>query len=202
MRTTLTLAITLGLAAGANAEAPKRGKNLEAGEVLITTKKIGDSPIPQARVRALVDAPVETVWALVSDCDNYKKNMVRVESAKKLWEKGEASSPDGAVVVCTTTIDMPFPLANLTSKTAGKHTIKDGVYRRAWKLLKGDYHSNTGSWTIKKYKGTERTLVEYKIHAVPKIPVPAFLQEAAQASSLPDLIGHLRMRAKAYKASK
>lgn len=202
MRTALTFLVVVGLANGSSAEPPKRGKNLEAGEVLITTKKIGDSPIPQARVRALVDAPVETVWALVSDCDNYKKNMVRVESAKKLWEKGKADSPEGAVVVCTTTIDMPFPLSNLTSKTAGKHTIKDGVYRRAWKLLKGDYHSNTGSWTVKKYKDTDRTLVEYKIHAVPKILVPAFLQEAAQSSSLPELIGHLRKQAKNYKANK
>jgi ribosome-associated toxin RatA of RatAB toxin-antitoxin module len=181
----LTIAIALTLCLPVLGNTPTKAR-LEKGDVIITTKKIAGSPIPEARVRALIDATPEKIWPLVEDCNNYKANMVRVKDAHEISRKGET-------VVCETTIDMPFPISDLTASTRARHTIKDGTYRRAWKLLKGDYEVNTGSWTLKAYDDG-RTLVEYRIHAVPKIPVPGFLQQAAQSTSLPKLINHLRKR--------
>ena len=112
--------------------------------------------------------------------------MLRIKSAREL-------SRVGNVVTCTVTVDLPWPMSDLTAVTRAVHTVKDNFWQRRWKLVKGDYKVNSGSWTLRTFDGKlNRTYVEYRVHAEPKNWVPGWLRTRAQKSTLPDLIKKIR----------
>lgn len=167
---------------------PTFNDRLAAGEVIVETQTVKGSDIPKAIVTGVVDAPPAAVWAIISDCNHYEKNMIRVADAKEVSRSGDE-------VVCEVTTDMPFPLSNLTARTRAKHTVGPPVWSREWQLIEGDYTSNVGSWRIQAFnlEGT-RSLVVYTVHAVPDMFVPDSLIRKAQKDTLPDLIKHLRSK--------
>ncbi len=157
------------------------------GEVVCTTRPVPGSPTPQLIVHAIVERPVERVWRLIESSADYARYMPRVKSAVEL-------SRDGDTVRCKQTIEMPFPLKNLTSTTEAKHTVVVGeLYKREWHMLSGDYKRNQGSWTFEPVDGDQsRTLVRYQIHAEPKTKIPKKLQSLVQEKAMPKLIRVLR----------
>lgn len=168
----------------ARALADDRGA-LASGKVLISTRNVGGDT-PEVTVKAVIDAKPKRVWRLVSDCNRYEKTMLRVEKARQL-------SKHGNKVVCRVTIDMPWPVSDLTATTEARHIIRPGYYARRWRLLSGDYKQNRGSWVLRPFgKDQSKTLVVYTVHAIPKIWVPAWIRNKAQKSTLPDLIEKLR----------
>lgn len=179
------------LGAGAALAADDRATKLDKGEVLVSAQKVEGSQAPRVKVEAVIDASPEDVWAVVKDCENYKKTMPRISESK--LEKRE-----GNVVICRTRADMPFPLADLEAVTRGVESVEPGKrWAREWDLVEGDYNANTGGWELTHWKGEEsRTLVVYKLHADPKLAVPQGLINAAQKSALPDLMHQLRKSVK------
>jgi len=164
-------------------------KRLEQGEVLVTTEAVAGSRAPRIVVQALIDAPPEAVWKHIEQSAHYAEFMPRVKESREL-------SRQGADIRTRVTVDMPFPLRNLTATTRVKHTVEPGVrYVRAWTLEDGDYHVNEGSWTLVPYEGqAERTFVVYRAHVIPKIPIPKAIQSAVQERAMPRLIEALRAR--------
>ncbi len=162
-------------------------KRLEAGEVIITNEKLEGSSVPRVTAVGVIEAPPEKVWAIIEDCANYSKNMVRI-GASKLIER------DGGTFICEVTADLPWPVPDLTSRTRAVHTIEPGVlWQRKWSMISGDYHKNEGSWTLTPYKGEPgRTKAQYQIHVEPKIHVPDSFIASGQRKSLPDLFEKLR----------
>ncbi len=165
-------------------------ERLTAGEIIVETKNVKGSDIPQAIVTAVIDAPPADVWALISDCSKYKTNMIRVVEAREISRKGND-------VTCEVTTGMPFPFSNLRAKTLAKHTVGPPVWSREWNLIEGDFVSNTGGWRIQAFdlEGT-KSLVVYTVHAVPDMMVPDSLIRKAQRDTLPDLMKHLRKKVK------
>ena len=177
MRLLLLLLITLPALANDAAK-------LKKGDVLVTTKKLDDGSI-LAIVHAIIKSPPAKVWQLIEDCSKYDTTMSNTKNAKELSRKG-------GDIVCQVEIVTPFPLANLHATTAVRHSIKEGVYRRSWRLLKGDFIKNEGAWILSPVADGKETHVEYRVNARTKIPLPGFIQESAQKRTLPELIGHLR----------
>ena len=160
---------------------------LDKGEIIIKRQKVSGSGAPKTTVMAVFESAPDKLWNILSKCGRYKETMVSILSAKELSRKGNK-------VRCEVTVDLPFPLDDISSVTEATHTVKPGkLYKRAWTLISGDYKSNTGSWTLTPFntQGT-RTLGIYVIHAEPNIPIPDAIRNAAQKSSLPNLIKHLR----------
>lgn len=162
---------------------------LARGEVLIGTEPVAGSSAPRIVVRAVFDAPAEAVWKHIDQSSRYAEFMPRVKEAREL-------SRVGPEIRTRLTIEMPFPLKNLTATTRARHTVEPGVrWVREWKLEEGDYHVNEGSWTFVPFEGdAARTLAVYRVHVVPKIPIPKALQSAAQEKAMPRLIEALRQR--------
>lgn len=162
-------------------------KKLEAGEVIISNEKVEGYDLPRVSAIGVIEAPPEKVWAIVEDCENYEKTMVRIADAKLLER-------DGGTVICRVTADLPWPVPDLTSETRAVHTVEPGVrWERKWTMIKGDYRANTGSWTLTPYKGDpKRTLARYQLHIDPKIHVPDSFITSGQRKSLPDLFEKLR----------
>jgi ribosome-associated toxin RatA of RatAB toxin-antitoxin module len=185
------LVLLLALAAGEDVAA-----RLEAGEIIVTTEPVADSNVPRAKMQGVIEAPPEQVWAIIEKCGDYVKTMPRVAASKEL-------SRDGGMMECEVTVDTPFPLSNLTSRTQVVMTIDPGVrWERSWKLLSGDYKANEGHWLLTPYQGDpNRTHARYEVYADPKIHVPQSLINSAQARSLPKLIQGLRDQTQAKKAT-
>ena len=174
------------LASQADDKAEQRQK-LEAGEVLIKTKSLKGG-VSVVRMMGLIKAPMTKIWSLIEDCNKYTKTMLRLKEAKEL-------SRNGNQITCKTVLAMPFPVKDLTAVTVATHTVKPGKeYKRAWKLVKGDFRVNTGSWQLKPYKDG-RTLVIYKAKAAPTVDVPDVLRSAAQKKTLPKLFRHIQKQA-------
>src|SRR6185312_9045630 len=90
----------------------------EKGKVEIKSYAVPGSPAPRIVARAVMDAPAKKIWAVLSDCANYKYRLPRV-AASELVKK------EGNVHTCKVTVSMPFPLSNLSGVTAAVHTESD-----------------------------------------------------------------------------
>lgn len=161
---------------------------LDRGEILVSTRPVAGSDMPEAVLRAVVDAPPERVWRVIDDCGNYKKTMPRVEASRQL-ERGAHR------VVCEVTVDAT--VTSLTAVTEATNVVGPPQWSRRWKLVKGDYTRNEGGWTLEPFGPTgKRTRVTYRVHAEPKVSIPSFMLRKAQRSALPDLIERLRQTTK------
>ncbi|HEY4220566.1 MAG TPA: SRPBCC family protein [Myxococcota bacterium] len=178
--------------------------SLDKGDVIVTTRAFPDSPIPEATVKAVVSAPPELVWKIVSDCANYKDTMPSIASSVQVKsEKPSAADGDTAVEVklCRVVASLPIPFPNLTSVTRGVHLVDPGKrWERKWKLVEGDYLKNEGSWIVEPYAGGSKSLVTYIIEAQPKIALPDWLVASAEQSKLPDMMKNIREKAAARLA--
>jgi hypothetical protein len=176
----------LGVGGSALAKATKKAR-LDAGEILISSKKVPGSEQPRATVMAVIDAPPIKVWNIISKCADYSRTMVRVEASKLVWKRGDVHR-------CRVTLDLPFPLSTLTATTDAVHTVVPGKkWVRSWTLVEGDFERNSGSWTLAPFdSASKRTLVIYKVHVVPKLPIPDGIRRAVQRKTLPNMIEHLR----------
>lgn len=169
----------------------KREARLDKGEILMSTRDVAGSDIPEATVVAVVNAPPTKVWKVVSECQNYKKTMVRILDSKLISKTGE-------VVICQVTTDMPWPISNLTSTTRAIHKAGPTQWSRTWTLMKGDFLDNRGAWKLTAFKGDpSRTLVTYKIHVVPDVSVPDAILRKAMKETLPNMMENLRKQVKA-----
>jgi ribosome-associated toxin RatA of RatAB toxin-antitoxin module len=175
---------------GASAADPSR---LASGEIDVKAFAVKGSDTPKVVMTAVVEAPPEKVWQVVSDCSRYKGRLPRVASAKLLEKSGKKHR-------CEVTIEMPFPLSNLTAVTEAIHEEDDRLLARRWRLVRGDYKFNFGSWEVRPFDDKRtKSLVTYTVHAEPNVPVPAFIRDKAQKTALPELMQRVRAEAKKIK---
>ncbi|MFT7626367.1 MAG: hypothetical protein ACI9WU_005562, partial [Myxococcota bacterium] len=169
------------------AQADDRIERLEKGEVIISSKNKKGFNAPEVKATGLIKAPPAKVWALIEKCADYSKYMPRTLESEELSRKGNK-------VRCRVKIDMPFPIGDLNVVSDAVHTTKGGVYKRAWKGVKGDLKVNIGSWTLKPYADGKHTVAIYKVISEPKIAIPDSIRAMAQRSTLPKLFTALRKK--------
>jgi ribosome-associated toxin RatA of RatAB toxin-antitoxin module len=172
----------------ASAVAADDGKDLDDLHVDVSSLDVKGSDVPMVVVRAVVRSPPANVWKVVSDCAHYKDRMPHIAASRLVSQVGNK-------VTCEVTLSMPFPLANLTAVTEAAHEERPDRMTRTWKLVRGDYTFNEGSWEVRAHDGGKSSLVTYRVHAKPHAAVPGFLKEMAQKKALPELIGRLRVEA-------
>ena len=165
---------------------PEDKARLDRGETLVWTEPVPGSKNPMLIVAAVFEVAPRRVWALIDNVKAYKTTMPRTKKAEELYRRGNE-------VGTRMTVDMPFPLPNLTASTHAIHTVIEGeLYRREWKLVEGDYHRNEGSWTLVPDGGSERTLLIYRVLVEPKVPIPKRIQNLVQKKAMPGLMDRLR----------
>ncbi|MCA2979792.1 MAG: hypothetical protein INH37_16075 [Myxococcaceae bacterium] len=168
---------------------------LAAGEVLVRDAAPSGGRGVASSALGVVDAPPGEVWAIVSTCKLFFQFMPRV---KKSWVKTE---PGGAEV-CHVELTLPFPLPDLWSdSTQDAREEPAGHFQRTWKLVRGSYHRNDGSWTIVPFGDGTRSLVVYAVDSDPKMVVPDALVRLGQNSSLPEVITRIRQRVTTLRAA-
>lgn len=156
--------------------------------VNVTTVEVKGSDTPKVVAKATIPLPPEKIWKVVSDCAHYKERMPHIAASTLLKQ-------DGNRFTCKVTIAMPFPLSNLTAETEAVHTESAEGMSRRWKLIRGDYKVNEGSWEIKPADGGQKSIVTYSVHAEPNNSVPAWLREAAQKKAIPEMFERVKSEA-------
>ena len=208
MQPTLFLVVMIS-AAAPDAPSPitaAERTRLAGGEILVATRPVVGSDIPEATVRAVIDAPPEIVWSIASDCANYKTTMPSIEDSRMV-SSTPATAADGALAtevrVCRVVAHLPFPFPNLVSLTRGVHVVEPGKrWQRTWHLVEGDYERNDGKWLIEPFGDDgKRALATYVIEAKPKIFLPASLIANVQQGKLPEMMRNLRTKSAAAAAS-
>jgi len=188
----LALAAVPFLTASAFASDTDLNKKLAKGDIVVQSMKVKGSALPMFTVMGVVDAPVDKVWKLVSDCAGYAGMMPRVETAKVVKRKGKTTT-------CATRVDLPFPLGHLDAVTNNTllASSKDAK-RMSWKLVKGDYKRNQGDWELTHFgnKSNGKTLIVYNALVEPKLAVPKGMLRSGQKRELPAVIKGIRKAAK------
>ncbi len=164
---------------------------LEGGAIDVRFTDVAGSDTPRTHIKAVLNAPPSTVWKIVGDCANYENTFNRVASSRLIKQKGSTH-------ICEIIIDMPFPFSNLTAVTTAEHQEGPKEWSRRWKLVRGDYVVNSGSWVLKPH-GDGMTYVEYTLHAEPTTAIPDWVRIKAQKSSFPDMFERLRREVAAVK---
>lgn len=174
---------------------------LARGELIIDAVPVPGSAVAELHVWAVIEAPVDRVWQIVSRPAEFSRTMRGVKRSAELSREPlapdrSAGEPDRQQerVRARITVGMPFPLRDLTSVTDAVHTVRaDGWRQRRWELVEGDYHQNRGSWTLMPHEGdATRTLAHYKLHAEPKLRLPGKIKEFATERAVPRLFAQLR----------
>lgn len=159
------------------------------GQPEIKVLAVKGSEAPKVVVRAVLHQPPKKVWQIVSDCGQYKARMPHIAASKQLKREGNK-------VTCEVTIAMPFPFSNLTAVTEAVHEETDKGFSRKWKLVRGDYTMNNGSWEVQPLDASgTKSLVTYTVHADPKTAVPDWIREAAQKKALPEMLARVESEA-------
>ncbi len=171
--------------------ADSRHERLAKGETLTFSSPVKGSDVPRVGIDFVVDIAPATMWKIIDECGSYHRTMPRIYKSREIARKG-------SVVTCETWVDMPFPISNLHAVSRAIHTKSATRFSRAWDLVEGTYVHNKGSWELTPFdEAGKRTLVVYRIHAVPDSAVPDSLIRLAQTRTLPSLA--VRMREEAAK---
>ncbi len=188
-------ALTVGVfVVGVGAAAPAA-----ADDVTLKSEAVAGSAIPFSIVEGVIDAPPDAVWAVVSRCGDYIKNMPRIAASQELSRTGDELS---FTTTCKVTADLPFPFSDLVSVSKAVHTVTPGEkYLRKWTFVSGDYEINEGSWTLVGLEGGKKTRATYRIRAKPNLPLPDGMIASFSKDTLPEVIRRVRAAAVASTAS-
>jgi len=162
---------------------------LDRGEVVVESHAVRGSDYQEIVARGVIDAPPTRVWKLLTHCARFRRTLPRILASKELSRRADG---DVVRVVCQITADMPWPYSDLTEVTEARLTVKDGVFRRSWRLIRGDYKENRGSWELRPFRGDRRTLLTYRAIVVPTSWVPGWIRRAAQRRTLPQMYRRFR----------
>lgn len=218
------LIVALGFAAQAGTGEVIRSR-LDKGEIIVATQDTPDSSLKRAKMTAIVNAPPEIVWQILTDVNSFKYFMPRTQAsmavaAEKipliLQEKPSraqevekllgptpadpASSriPGGKYTVYHySNLDFPWPCSNRW------YIVKS--MQDETRAAQHDYHI-TWSLVIGNLKensgewilgpyGTNQTKVIYRLSTDPGGAIPGFLIKQGTCTTLPQIITAVRERA-------
>ena len=129
-----------------------------------------------------IKAPIQTVFACITDIEDYPKFLSEMKSAKIDWcEDKEMEASFRLNLIKEISYTLHFEL-----------DPPSGVY---WKLKKGDFlKTNTGSWELKA-KSDTTTEAKYSIDITFGLWVPSAITNTLVEKSLPQTLKHFKKRA-------
>ncbi len=177
--------VPLGQARGAYS--PEAWRRLEAGEVLTAADRLAEVDRGARRAltgTALVPAPPERVWAVLTDWESYPGFMPNVAETKLRRVEGSRAWIAQHLRVFFTSI-----------RYGSVWTMEPelGVARFALDpTLPHDIAANEGSWRLSPVERGEATLLEYSAHVDTGRPVPRLVEELLVRRSLPRVLRGVR----------
>jgi len=176
--TSLVLAMVFG-PAGAAEPADGISQRLGRGEIVLLEAESGESG-GSARVQALVQAPAESVWDVITSCE---QSFVFVDGLKQC--EVIADRDNRAVVHQVVKKGWLFPKQDFTFES-----LRQPYREIRFKLVEGSLKAMDGHWRFSDTPGG--LLIDYSIRVRPGLPVPGFIVSWVMRRGMPDLIACIR----------
>ena len=168
-------------------------RKLEVGGVVVREVTPTDNRGIGVESMGLIDAPSQEVWPVLRDCQHFATFMPRT--------KASAIQVEDGVPLCHFELRLPFPLTDLWSDTRSvQREEPSGHFHRAWTMVRGTYHRNSGSWSVLPWGDGKKALVIYAIDSDPKLIIPDAILRSAQTGSLPEVFASIRKRVVALRS--
>lgn len=164
--------------------------DLNDGEILVRANV--DGTVTTGHIMAVVEAPADEVWAIVSDFANQDRWV------PDMYDATVVSASGGTEVVSAKT-NLPWPLADreYTLNVTDAEQAVGGVdsYVSSWTYAGGNMNENRGYWLVQPWQGSEsETLVVYEFEADTGIRAPDGIERNATRRMLPGILQGLRDR--------
>ncbi len=206
-----------GLAPGAGAP-DDRLRRLAAGEIFVTTKEDPGTSLVHAEMTAVINAPPEIVWQVITDINHFKNFMPRTlnsmavpaEKMPLILQRRPTRAEEVEALIG------PIPADPASSRIpGGKYTEYHYSHLKfpwpcsdRWYILKGVYdetnaaqHRFRSSWSlvignlrensgewILEPFGTGETKAVYRLNTDPGGAIPKFLVKEGTGSTMPQII--------------
>jgi len=215
---------TLGAAAGA-ASQDDMAARLAKGEIIVSTKEVDGTCIKSGEMTAVVDAPPEIVWQVITDLNNFKYFMPRTMASR-------AVAPDKLQAILRlkpTEAEEVERLLGPTTMDPASCRVPGGKYTvyfyshlnfpfpasNRWYIIKGEQdetqaaqHLYRSSWSlvignlkensgewILEPYGARETKAIYRLRTDPGGCIPGFLVKQGTTNTMPQIIEAVRKRA-------
>lgn len=217
----LTL-LAIGLASPAGAQGGIRSK-LAAGEIIVSSHTEPGSSVLQAKMTAVIKAPPEVVWQIITDINHYQdfmpqtrvsmvvaaakipgillKTPITAKQVEKLIGPTPAPLPripgGKYVVYHFSDLHLPWPCSNrwyIIKGIMDETRAAQHYYHSSWSLVIGNLKEDSGDWTVEPF-GANQTKVIYRLATDPGGQIPSFLVRHGTCVTLPDIIKAIRERA-------
>lgn len=188
----MMLLALLGVCVGtAHAERPYLNRlqkvMLEDGQVIVSPQTPTDDSGVAALAVGLVEAPIDTVWPVLRDCQHHKHFM------PKAYESAITRRFSPTQYICYLKASTPFPLPDLYYHALSTIKQLGAGWQLSWTLSKGNYKRYDGRWEAWPYDG-RRTLLVYAIDVDPDLKMPDALLRSGWLEALPDVFKAVRRR--------
>ncbi|HBN10028.1 MAG TPA: hypothetical protein DD435_15765 [Cyanobacteria bacterium UBA8530] len=161
---------------------PGQVRELEKGEVVVQLLPTFRSTMKDVLTVGYVAAPLEEVWRVITDYQNYPRMFPGILKSEVRWKEGDDERHYSL-------LDYPWPFQD-------KWTINElhhdrGNRKILFHRIEGTVKELDGSWRL--FPEGERTLVAYSIRLDPGVPfLPAWLLEWGNSRIAPQTIRNLR----------
>ncbi len=195
--------------------------DVRRGGIVRTFESVQGTGIKTGMAVAVLDVPVDKVWSVIHDHNNFKEFMPNikesilfdpavVQQALDLKFDRASSNPEllmdflrehrvgsmnGATGYFFNLLDMPWPLKDLWYIIKLTDLVQDNVWKNSWEMLTGNMKSDRGSWTLVPYSEGD-TFVLYNAFADPGIVVPDPFVNLALNVGLPGILRAVKRRSK------
>jgi len=170
---------------------------LNHGEVITRYWKHKSGDVGSGWAAGIISASPEAVFAVVAAVEKYPAFYERMAAARITKRRGPGDYD------FYYRIDMPWPLSDHWCFTRNTHEVdrKKRRYRRRWKMIKGTFHHNRGSWTVRPW-GDGKAILHYEVTLKPMVSAPDFVLHHVSRVALPRSVTAIRKRVMALEKKK
>ena len=215
------LFLALAFPPGAQAQEGINQK-LAAGEIIVSSHSVPGSNVQKAKMIAIVKAPPEVVWQVITDINHFKEFMpqtrtsmvIAADKIPLLLQKTPTSAqevekilgpipaklprqPGGKYTVYHySDLHLPWPCSDrwyVLKGTMDETRAAQHIYRSSWSLLFGNLKENSGEWLLEPYDA-HQTKLTYRLSTDPGGSIPGFLVKRGTCVTLPQVIEAIRKR--------
>jgi len=199
---TLSLALILLLPPAISSAAEGGWKRVSQKDDMTLYVRDVDGSVADVRVEGRIDAPPETVLAVLADVEAYKDTMPYTEVSKLMKR-------DGDRIWLYSVVNPPLASRRDYCVEIELSRDPDGVLSTEWKPAnelappekKGVVRVgvNDGSWRLEPVDGGRATKATYRLHVDPGGSLPRWIIEKTNRKSVPDAFKAVRKAAKSSR---
>jgi ribosome-associated toxin RatA of RatAB toxin-antitoxin module len=137
-------------------------------EIKVTTVAMPGTSVKAGRAVGIVDAPIDTVMAVVQDYARYEKFMPHFKASRVLSKRGNSALVYMQASIAKDTMTLWAQLKVAPKPNQGKTRIIEA------KMVQGNMDAMFARWELTEVDG-QHTLVAFQLLMDPKVPLPASL---------------------------